>query len=121
MKIILNLSIRKKKNPLKLAFIKNKTYSAFTERCDQLVKAIPTLIFFLPDWSSLIQLNTVVRVDRGRRSVSYRFSRLVQALPLAHLELQGGGRQGVKLDVQNCPALAVLGVEVEASLPPTPW
>ena len=45
----------------------------------------------------------------------------VQALPLAHLELQGGGRQGVKLDVQNCPALAVLGVEVEASLPPTPW
>ena len=34
---------------------------------------------------------------------------------------RAGGGRGVKLDVQNCPALAVLGVEVEASLPPTPW
>ena len=64
---------RKEKNALKLALVKNKTYSAFTEGCAPLVKAIPTLTFFLPDWSSLIQLNTVGRVDRDRRSVSTVF------------------------------------------------
>ena len=53
-----------------------KTYSAFTEEC---APPIATFNRKVLDLSLLIKSKTVGRVDRGRHSVSYRFTALTDS------------------------------------------
>ena len=60
----------------KTLFVKKKRIPHSPKSVLRQLGQFQLLTNFLPDWSFLIQSNTVGRVDRGRRSASYNFSAL---------------------------------------------